>query len=440
MLELLTFGGFTLLTLVYQYVTSDNNGLGTHHDLKQFKGDDGFLVSKHFRLSSKYSNEHVFVGGPTGSGKTSRIIKHNVQTLKNCSIICTDPDGTISRDVIRDDCKVYVFNPLNPEISIGFNPIELCTNTMEVRNMVDNLILNGMSAFNRQQKSDDEKWIKMAAPLLKAYAILNFKFRRYNFADMITNLLVNPLSMYVAGHPNKINIKSIEYEIAKSNDVEIVNEFKSFIKIQSSPETLACIQNVLSTSLQLFNDINVKKLCSKPTLNLKKFRQCKSILYIQVPEAYSTYFAPLVSVYLQQIMNIFRDNYKGLPIRFVLDELCNIGIIPNFDNYLSSIRRYGMGILGCTQCLAQLNANYGDVRTKIILENFNTICALPGLKDSAEYFSSLLGTFDKNVEGTIIKSQVLSIDELRRLDDNKILIICKNKRGVIDTAMPQFTP
>lgn len=414
---------------------TDNNEITTHKELKSVKGDDGFLISKNVRLSSKYSNEHVFIAGPTGSGKTSRIMKHNVKHLNDCSIICTDPSYDIANDVHKKDYKVYIFNPLNPDISIGYDPLSLCKNTYEVRKLVEILLLNGMKSCS---DSDTDKWVKISAPILKAFAIYNYKFKRYNFSDMIMQLITRPIPMRVKGNPNVVNSRSIEYELASCKDSEVLNELASFMSIQDSPEALASAQTMLATGLQLFHDNNLKVICSKPSLDIRKFREEKSILYIQVSEASSAYYSPITSVLLQQIIDICRDESTGYPVRFVLDELCNIGIIPNLDNVLSTIRRYNMGMIACTQCIAQLQSLYGELKTKVILENFNTICALAGLKTSGVYFSDVLGLTDKKVNDNIMKVDVISADQLRRLKSDEILIISKNKRGVIDTMLNHY--
>lgn len=413
----------------------DDNSITSHKELRDFKGSDGFLISKNVRLSSKFSNEHVFIAGPTGSGKTSRVAKHNVKNLKGCSIICTDPSCDIYMDVDRSDCEIYRFNPLDPNNSIGYNPLTSCKNTYEVRKIIDILLINGMKS---ESDSESDKWVKMSAPILKAFAIYNYKFKKYNFSDMIMQILTRPIPMLVPHKPGVVNTNSIEYELVMSKDEEVINELKSFMKIQTAPETLACIQNTLNTSLQLFHDTNIKQICGKPSFDIRTFRKKQSILYIQVPESSSTYFSPIVSVLLQQIMDTCRDNPEGYPIRFVLDELCNIGIIPNFDSVLSTIRRYNMGLLGCTQCLAQMRDNYGQLKSEIILENFNTVCALSGLKTSGEYFSKILGLTDKKLDDKLVKGEVITADELRRLKSNEILIISKNKRGVIDTMLEHF--
>lgn len=449
-----------------------NNEIMTSKELRQYSGDDGFIISQNVRLSSRFSKEHVMVFGPTGIGKTNHIVKHNIQHLKNCSIVCTDPSSDIYRDVHREDCKHFVFNPLKPETSIGYDPIQMCNTEYEVRNVMETLILNGFQT-GVSGNSDVEKWVKLSSPLLKMYAVYNYRYKKYNFTDMVTRVLTAPLKMecYVnemveVDEPSlkqtigangrmsmattskktkrmekvkKIDTRSIEYEILKTKDESLVSELYALLRTIDSPETYSNIQLTLNSALALFKDSSIRKICSKPSFDFRRLRKEKSIVYIQIPEKLSRYFAPLTSILIQQLIDVSRDNPDGNDIYFVLDELCNIGLIPDLDKTLSTIRRYNMGILGCTQSINQLELIYGQAKTKVILENFNTCCAMSGLSETGEYFSKQLGMCLKiSHNDTEFYQNVMTSDEIRRLEQDKILIVCKNKRGVVDTLLPFF--
>lgn len=464
--------GVSLIPPIIKTIKSaDDNDIVSDRELNKFKGDDGFIISQNVRFSKRYSKEHVIVFGPTGAGKTNHIVKHNLQHIKDASIICTDPSGDIMRDVSREDCKIYKLDPNDIKNSIGYDPILMCNSEYEVRNIMETMILNGFQ-MSGSSNSDVEKWVKLSAPLLKMYAIYNYKTKKYNFTEMITRVLTAPIKMqvtvtekverdeptiktvnengslkYVSGTKkvmqlekvNKIDTRSIEYEILHSKDENLIQEFYSFIRTIDSPETFANVQLTLNSALALFKDSSVRELCSKKPFDFRVLRKEKAIFYIQIPEKLSRYFAPLTSVLIQQLIDVSRDNPDGNDILFVLDELCNIGIIPDLDKSLSTIRRYNMGVLGCTQSLSQLELLYGEAKTKVILENFNTLCAMSGLSETGGYFSNLLGnkTVTDNEKSSFVKN-VMTHDEIRRLEENKILIVCKNKRGVVDTLLPFF--
>ena len=461
--------GATLIKPIITQLNTSSNDIVTHKELNAYKGDTGYLISSNVRLSNKYSKEHVIVFGPTGVGKTSHIMKHNVQNLTSGTVICTDPSGEIRKSIYRNDCEILCFNPLNPKESIGYDPLILCETEYEVRNIIETLLTNGFSS-NGKVSGDMDKWVKLASPFLKLYAVYNFRYRKYTFSEMILRVLNAPIKMKTftmkevkPQEPQKkivfengkiksipdtqsklervpvIDTNSIEYEITETHAEDLIDEFYAFLRTMESPETLSSIQLTLNSGLALFKDKNVQVVCNKKPFSFKKLREKNCILFIQIPENMSHYFAPLIAIFVQQLMDNGMRDSKGKDIFFVLDELCNIGYIPHLDRYLSTVRRYNIGIMGCTQSINQLKSLYGEEDTRVILENFNTRCAMSGLTETSDYFSNLLGTqLIEEPENHNYKQEVISKDEVRRLDENKILIVCKNKRGVIDTLLPFF--
>lgn len=429
-------------------VSNKDNNIVTHKELKSLKGDDGFVISQNIQYSIKSSTEHVLVLGPTGIGKTSRVIKHNIARLKNCSIVCTDPSRDIQRDVKRNDFTKIVFNPLNPKESIGFNPLSNCKTTTEVREVMETLLFNGLKSTSPEISSDFQKWAKLSLPLLNVYTLYNYKYKKYSFGDMLYRIMHAPIIQFKDQMiPKEINgvmqmartrvlIKdSLEYEIRETQDSELICELESFLQTIGTPECLANIRLTLSSGLALFKDKNVRELCNRNPFSYEQLRHKPYILYIQIPEKVSEFYFPITSVMIKQIMDVTMEQPNGLPIMFVLDELCNIGMIPRFDKVLSTVRRYNIGVLGCTQSLSQLEDIYGSIRTKTILENFNTRVALGGLGDSSDYFSKLLGfTVDDNDAERVL----MQPSQIRMLNTDHALIIYRNKRGVIDKMLKHF--
>lgn len=437
-----------------------NNKITTHKELSSLKGTDGYVLTKNIQYSHKTSLEHVIILGPTGSGKTSKVIKHNVSRLDNCSIICTDPSGDIAEQVKKDGFDTLIFNPLDVSCEIGFDPLYNCKTTAEVRNVMETLLINGLKSSNTEAHSDFQKWAKLSIPLVNVYALYNYKYKKYKFGDMMYRLLTVPIAKYNEvvvdvvdknGVPMKdptgkqIRVKQkeldkncIEAEIRDSADEELIAEYEGFKQSIGSPECLANIRLTLSSGLALFRDSQIRNLCNKPPIDYKRFRYFKSVYYIQIPEKTSEFYYPIVAVMIQQIMDVTIDTQGGLPIMFVLDELCNIGLVPRFDKVLSTVRRYNIGVMGCTQSIAQFEDLYGPVRTKTILENFNTRVALGGLGDSADYFSKLLGFTLVERNEVEVEKTLMQPSEVRMLSDDEVLIIYKNKRGVIDKMLNHY--
>ncbi len=103
MLTLLTATGIGLGVFA-TLIPDSKNKICNHTELNSLKGK-GLQISEHVRLSQKMSNEHVNVIFPSGSGKSFRYIIPNVNKLKNCSMVVTDPSGEVEEFTHRKDIK-----------------------------------------------------------------------------------------------------------------------------------------------------------------------------------------------------------------------------------------------------------------------------------------------------------------------------------------------
>ncbi len=91
------------------------------------------------------------------------------------------------------------------------------------------------------------------------------------------------------------------------------------------------------------------------------------------------------------------DRNTTIPVHFILDEFKNTGTIPDFDQYLSTMRSYHISCTIILQSLDQLKSMYeddwgtliGDCSTKIFLGSTN-------LEDQ-KYFSEVLGSATQSV-------------------------------------------
>lgn len=81
---------------------------------------------------------------------------------------------------------------------------------------------------------------------------------------------------------------------------------------------------------------------------------------------------------------------------FILaDELGSLGKIDGLRDLLEKGRKYGVGVIGCLQSLAQLDQNYGRDEARILIDNFRNwlILNTPG-SESAQYFSKAIGSVE----------------------------------------------
>lgn len=394
----------------------DKNKLDNYNELKSVTGE-GIIISKHIQLSVNQSNEHILMVAPSGSGKSRRFIMPNIPKLNNCSLIITDPSTEIEH-TCKTNKKAFILNPFNDNC-IGYDPVFACKSEFEVRKIARVILENGMSDST---DSHQKEWVDMGVPLLTSYMLLNYYTHKYPFNELVKRICTESI-FPTKQNPNDCILK----EILDSGIECAITELEMFLQVMGAPQTLSSIRIVMNSCLQMFMDDNLQKLFNKPCIDLSMFRKEECILYIQIPERHSTYYKPLTATFLTQFIDTILDN-KGLQIYMILDEFANIGHIPDICKLLSTARKHNLSIVATIQNLTQLHRIYGDTDGKELPELFKTTIICAGLKDSAEYISKLIGS-KKTKKGTEPK---MTESDIRTIDKNKAIIICDNKKPVVD--------
>lgn len=144
------------------------------------------------------------------------------------------------------------------------------------------------------------------------------------------------------------------------------------------------------------------------------------------------------------------DQRCKVPVNIILDEMNNIGIIPDFGRRLSTVRSRALQILMACQSLPQLQNRYPNNLWAELIGNADTQLMLGCTDDvSAEYFSSRSGdmTVEVNSTMTVRKSiavaqiipqyryteglgrrRLLTPDEVLRLPNDELLIIIRGQK------------
>lgn len=403
--------------------------LGNKKDMGRLNGTDGIILSKNFQLNFKKTLEGVCVIAPTGEGKTSCLALPNLLSndLPKCSLVISDPKGEqflltseYQRSIGREP---ILFEPLGNNAK--YNLRKYCTDFTEVRNLASNLIINGGTG-----KSGNE-WENMSIPLFTA-ALLNSES-----VPQAVKFLINST-------PNEL----ID-TLGNSSNEDIKEQFRIFMAAASSPKTIASILSTLLTSLQLFTDHNLIVSTSTSSFAPTDLRERSIALYIKYDVSKSNYLSPFLSVFFSQLIEKIMYS-KGLPVLFMMDEFQNLGRIPNFENVVATGRSEEVGFVIFIQNISKLYDIYGKNNTTTILNNLKVKAVLPSLSDleALNYLSSLCGDKDVATESitgdkkthSITTKKLFTSDEIRRIEDNTILIIPHNKLPFLDNQNYYMQP
>jgi type IV secretion system protein VirD4 len=398
---------------------------GTKADIKDLLGEDGLHVSKNYQLSEKQCNGQTVVIAPTRIGKSTSIYIPNLLENKlRGSIIVPDPKEEIyeltsnyQKSIGR---KVILYKPLDKKIQ--YNPLKECRNELEVKQLGQNLLINGALAFELDtgKKAQGIEWLLMAANLLNA-ALLHL-YPKGTIREAVRLILT---------HDN-MQLDNLFLK-AKSSAREQYMSFKTSL---DSPKTAASIKSTMVSYLQLFLD---DLAIDKSDFNINDFRKRETMIYIQYPENKSIYLSPLTACIYSQLINHLIDDYKkeSLPIWVMADEFCNLGQWSNFTVNMATAGSRHINFVLCLQSTSQLKQLYGENYLSI-LNNCNNKIILPGISDTEtlRWVMQLCGetplSIMQNEKEYKTKKLLFDMSEVRRIETGKLMILISNRQPVID--------
>ena len=211
-------------------------------------------------------------------------------------------------------------------------------------------------------------------------------------------------------------------------------------------KTAQSIDVSLGMRMSAFNIPSIMKICEDDTIHLEELASDKKVaLFVVTPDT-TTAYNFLAAVMFQQCFQILvhtADNREDhcLPrhVRFLLDEFPNIGMIPDFQILISTIRSRNIGCTLIYQSIAQLKSQYGD-DWGTILENCDSELVLGGGNnpESLEFFGKQLGkrtievlnttenlgaqgSFSKNYQ--VASRDLMTPEEIRTMPRNRCLLM-----------------
>ncbi|MBR3045689.1 MAG: type IV secretory system conjugative DNA transfer family protein [Oscillospiraceae bacterium] len=442
----------------YQIALRDENGRYLYDDKGDFVcayTDYNIVLAKevYLALDTKLHrlNLNTLVIGGSGSGKTLFWVITNILQL-NTSFVITDPKGEIYQAVAKllqeAGYEVRVFNTIQMEHSNNYNPFhyiydhngDLCEDN--VKKMADVLF--------QSTKGDGEKddfWSQKGQTVLLALMFLLIEESEYNAlfdenGKIIpgtrdeTNLNFYAITEKMRGlqYPPQGSQKPdglfltknlgesdeefearrakaflcpldrdfLELERRKPNTLA----FRLYKEIRNAPEeTGQSFVSSANVKTFFFNLENLKNLTCCDNVHLETLGDKKTALFIIISATNSTYNFLASMMYTQLFDTLSnRANFKyhgSLPVhvRCLMDEMANIGQIPDFDKVIAFVRSMGMSLNVIIQNLAQLKARY-EKTWEVITGNCDSTIFLGGKEETTlKSISEQLGKETIDVKG-----------------------------------------
>lgn len=370
---------------------------------KEHDGESNMIMSQNVYISTKFwetkINSNVTIFGSAGTGKSFRIAKPNLLQA-TCSYVCTDPSGELLKSVgsflRKQGYKIKIFNISDMLHSNCYNPFVYVRDEAGVMTLVKCLIKNTNA---EKAKTGDPFWEKAEEALLSAiiYYLKDFvkDETQKNFASVMKFLRAGELD---ENNPNgRTKLDSLFEECPRKSMA-----WKNYRTFKLAPtKTRMSIMISLGVRLNPFNVEAVADLTRIDNLDLGNIGFEKTALFINTPQADQTYTFLASILYAQLFETLYHIAEHDLPkeadgrlpvhVRCLMDEIANIGVIPDFPSRMATMRKYNISATPIWQSLSQMKSRY-EKDWEEMLSNSSTVILLGTNEETtAEYFSKMMG-------------------------------------------------
>ena len=403
-------------------------------DFKAKQFEENFLLSKNSAISipkiqkTKFQeithtgvsdrNKHILVVGGSGAGKTFNVVGPNILQAEY-SYISTDPKGDTVKKygpyLLSKGYKLKIVNIKDTEdfeYSFRYNPFHYITDQASIMNLVSIIIEN--TSGSDTSKSSEDFWIKSERCLymcLIAYIYYRWQGHpEYQTIPVMLDMIelasaseqdetaVSPLDIIMEDYEQFLIEKYGDEETAKVNpEWFVLTQYRGFKK--AAGETAKSIIISCFVRLAPFSIGAVRDMFSADELELEKLGEEKTALFLVMSDTNKT-FNFILAMILYQLFDInvkIADKSKGshckIPVMCILDEMANIGRIPDMKEKIATLRSRWINLVPILQSTAQLDAVYGKDESTIIKANCDTFLYLGrGDYSTCEEISKQLGT------------------------------------------------
>lgn len=471
------------------------------NEMRNFKAknfEDNFLLSANAAISipalkkrsgiSKFlsgpgvsdRNKHILIVGGSGSGKTFNEVGPNLLQSK-CSFISTDPKGDTVKKygawLEKNGYKVKAVNIKDTEsfeYSFRYNPFRYISDQASIMNLVAIIIENTEGSDDSKAKEDF--WIKSERLLyICLIAYLYYYYEDCPEFQTIPTMLdliglasaseqdettVSPLDIVMQDFIDHLVEKyGSEDEAKKKPEWFVITEYQGFKK--AAGETAKSIIISCFVRLAPFAIGSVRDMFSDDELELEKIGEEKTALFLVMSDTNRTFNFIMAMIFYQlfdinvKVADANEGSHCKIPIMCILDEMANIGRIPDLDVKIATLRSRWINLVPILQSLSQMDSVYGKEKSATIKSNCDTFVYLGrGDYQTCEEISKMLGketvkvtSRSKQKNGSSVSTQsiardLLSADELyanpEKFDDDECLVMIKLARPFKDKKFMLF--
>lgn len=414
-------------------------------------------------------NSNVCVFGASGSRKTLSYVVPNLVNI-DASTATTDPKGEIyqmTRAALeRRGIQVRTLNLIDLQLSDQFNPlryIRVDDPETDIMQLAEGIITN----TDGQSHGADPFWPRAERALLTALIAYVWATQSQDLEQEPNLPAVVDLQKGMDSSEEDKDARhsrtDVLFEAAReavkaarahpnADDDPLTVEVLDFacrqyrIYQQGAAETRKGVVISLGARLSPIDTKQMRRILSSDTIHLDKLGYEPTALFLQIPDTHNAF--KFVSAMFWQVMfsyTVYQADHepaRRLPrmLHTFLDEFANIGIIPNFEKLIATIRSRGISASLIYQNYAQGKAHFKENWTTI-LGNCDTKLFLGGDDpETKEYVSKALGnetitandtSRTRGATGSYSESNrsmgrpLMTPDEVGRLDNDLAIVMIR---------------
>lgn len=396
------------------------------------------------------TNKHVCILGASGSMKSRAYVRNAIfQCVRRGeSLIITDPKGEMYEDMaelLRDEgYKVQVFNLKDQIYSDSWACLEEVGTDEIMAQVFCSVIIQ-----NTSNGKGDHFWDNAETNLLKALVLyVCIEYRKSGLPvtmaevyKLLTTKTAAELALMFNALP-KTHPAFVPYSIYA----------------QAGENTRGSVIIGLGSRLQVFQSQVTKEITSYHELDLVEpgKRKCAYFCAMSDQDSTFTFLSSLFFSFLFIKLVKYADNFGKIPgkldvpVNFILDEFANIGLIPDFEKKISTVRSRDINISVIIQNIPQLKSRYPNDVWQEIIGNCDTQLFL-GCTDetTAKYISDRSGVATIDITSQAVqkktmtpfqiipevketqsvgKRNILTQDEVLRLPGKNALVIIRGEK------------
>lgn len=400
-------------------------------------------------------NLNCCVIGSSGSGKTRFWLTPNLLQAHS-SFVVVDPKGGILGQVgtflKRQGYKIKVFNSVNFEKSMHYNPLSYIKTESDILKFVNALIENTKG----DGKEGDPFWTK--AETLLYCALIGYIVFEGPEEERNINTLVDMINSMETREDDENFKNAVDYMfmgLEKRNPHHFaVRQYKKY-KLASG-KTSKSILISCGARLAPFDIGQLREITSYDEMELDRMGDRKTATFFIISDTDTTYNF-IVALAFSQMFNLLCERadskYGGrLPhhVRVLWDEAANTGQVPQLEKLVAVIRSREISLCLFLQAQNQLKALYRD-HAETIMGNMDSMIFLGGREHSTiKELSEVLGketisiqtesrtrgqseSYGQNMQR--LGKELMTMDELTTMPGNKCIL---QLRGLRPFLSPKY--